>query len=102
MINPSGNGASGYKVVESQAVLRQVRRLGAGLIGQAARRRYTAALRLIRQRLRTNPREFGEYLHPLRSLQLDVYVGSIAPLAVRYGVHQQLKLVFVAEYTLMS
>ena len=101
MNTPSGNGASGYKVTESQAVLRQVRRLGASLTGQT-RRRYTAALRSIRQRLRTNPRGFGEYLHPLRNLQLDIYVGSIAPLAIRYGVHQHLKLVFVAEYILMA
>jgi hypothetical protein len=98
----SGNGASGYHVVESPAILREVRRLAAGLTDQTERRRYTSALRAIRQRLRTDPRGFGEFLHPLQWMRLDVYLGSIAPLAVRYGVHQEQKLVFVVNYYLLS
>ncbi len=102
MIGASGNGASGYQVVESPAILREVRRLAAGLTDQADRRRYVAALRAIRQRLRTDPRSFGEYLHALQWLRLDMYLGSIAPLVVRYGVHQERKLVFVVNYHLLS
>jgi hypothetical protein len=102
MIGASGNGASGYQVVESPAVLAEVRRLAAGLTDQAGRRRCAAALRAIRQRLRTDPREFGEYLHPLKWLRLDMYLGFIAPWTVRYGVHQERKLVFVASYHLLS
>jgi len=95
MIGASGNGASGYQVVESPAILREVRRLAAGLTDQADRRRYVAALR-------TDPRSFGEYLHALQWLRLDMYLGSIAPLVVRYGVHQERKLVFVVNYHLLS
>lgn len=102
MIGAGGNGVSGYQVVESPAVLAEVRRLVAGLSDPAARRRCAAALRVIRQRLRTDPRGFGEYLHPLKWLRLDVYLGSVAPWTVRYGVHQDRKLVFVADYHLLS
>jgi hypothetical protein len=102
MIGASGNGASGYQVVESPAVLADVRRLVAGLPDHAARLRCAAALRAIRQRLRSDPRGFGEYLHPLPGMRLDVYLGSIAPWIIRYGVHQERKLVFVAGYHLLS
>ncbi len=102
MIGASGNGASGYRVSESPAVVQEVRRLADGLTDAARRRRFVAALRSIRRQLHTNPLGFGEFLHPLWNLRLEVYIGAVAPLAVRYGVHRDRKLVFVVNYYLLS
>jgi hypothetical protein len=101
MTDAGGNGASGFQVVEFPFILAEVKRLALELPDQA-RRRCTAALRSIRQRLRSDPRGFGEYLHPLPGMRLDVYLGCVAPWAVRYGVHQERKLVFVTHYHLLS
>jgi hypothetical protein len=102
MTGVDGNGASGYRIVESEVILREVRRLHAGITDPAVRRRYTAALRTIRRRLRIDPREFGEYVYPLSTLQLDVFIAAVAPLPIYYGVHWERKLVIVKNYQLLS
>jgi hypothetical protein len=60
MTGATGNGASGYQVVESPAVVNEVRRFTSGLANPADRRRCAAALRAIRRQLRINPQSFGE------------------------------------------
>src|SRR5947209_5112322 len=98
MTSPTGNGAAGYQLVESPAVISQVNGLVAGLTNPAARRLCAAALRAIRQRLRTDPRGFGEHQYTLWGLRLDMHLGVIAPLSVRYGVHRDRNLVVVQVY----
>lgn len=102
MTGTGGNGAAGYQLVQSSAINQELRRLHAGLSDPSGRRRFTAALRAIRRRFRTDPRTFGEYLYPLHAIRQEVRLGVIAPLSVRFGVHWDLPLVFVVAYDLLS
>jgi hypothetical protein len=102
MTSTGGNGAAGYQLVQSSAINQELRRIFAGLSDAAAQRRFTAALRGIRRRLRTDPKTFGERLYPLYAIRQEVRLGAIAPLSVRFGVHWDLPLVFIVTYDLLS
>src|SRR5260370_25393359 len=58
-------------------------------------KQFLEALRAINDRLRNNPKGFGEPLYRLPSLKLVVYAAVLYPLAVHYGVHQEKPLVFL-------
>lgn len=82
-----------YRVIYSAAVLLRLRE-----IGQVARARgdgpiFLAALEALRQRLEVYP-QFGEPLHDLVQGNGQVYVGIIRPISIRYGVREDLRMVF--------
>ena len=52
-------------------------------------------IQLIDERLRTQPREFGDPLATLVGLELDLFSRGVKPLIVYYGVHRNKRLVFV-------
>ncbi len=64
--------------------------------------RLSAALRRIVSRLQKDPFSFGEPLYRLTTLNLQVRKGVIAPVAVIYGVHDELPLVLISGFKVLS
>src|SRR5712692_1861449 len=102
MSRGDSNGAAGYQVTYPVAVLQEVKRLGTGLSDIEEKRRFTAALRMIRMRLRTDPLDFGEHKYPLPHLQLKVRTASVRPVFVKYAVHDERRWVLVLECKLFG
>jgi hypothetical protein len=65
----------------------------AGLIAKCG-----TALKNIEERLRTEPSELGEIIGRLPLSKLDLYVGSVPPLTVRFAIHQEVPEIFVHKF----
>lgn len=63
---------------------------------------FLAALRRVSERLQRDPTVFGEPLYRLPELKLVMYQGAVLPLLVNYGVHEELPLVFVRSFVVLS
>jgi hypothetical protein len=63
---------------------------------------FFTAFREIADRLHRDPLNFGETLYCLPALRLIVHQAAIAPLAVVFGIHQDLPLVFIKGFKLMA
>ncbi len=96
------NGAAGYQLSYSAAVVQKLRRLRAGLSDPDEVRKFTAALQIIITRLRSDPLVFGEHRHPLPNLQVTVRAAVVGRLFVRYAVHNHLPLVFALNFKLLG
>ena len=55
----------------------------------------TAAMRRIFERLRQDPRQFGDPLYPFRKMRMTVYNASLPPLYVEFGVHDDQPVVVI-------
>jgi hypothetical protein len=53
------------------------------------------AMRQIRERLRIDPREFGEPMYRLPSMRMLVRCAAVGPLYVEYGVHDIERVVVI-------
>lgn len=91
-----------YRLVFSQAVRRRMQELYLSAKRQGRATESAAAVRICLAHLRGTPLEFGEPTHHLRALELEMRNGVVSPLAVRYGVHRQRRLVFIQEFTLLG
>jgi hypothetical protein len=101
-MTPSGGNGAGYRVVYPEGVRQQVRNMRASLPSVEARRRFDHTVRTIHQRLRNDPLVFGEPVRHLDAAQLNLRLGGVAPLVVRFAVHDTRPLVFVVEVFLLS
>jgi len=96
--------AGNFRVVYSRRVQNSV----ADLIQCIARddkdlaRSVVDAVKTIDERLRENPREFGEVRYRLERLQLEMRVAVVRPIAVQFGVHVTQKIVFVSKHDLLD
>jgi hypothetical protein len=91
---PSG-GVPPYRVVYSQRCREATTDL---LTRAAARQRFAEvalALRGIHTRLQWIPLDFGEPLRDFVHLHMKIFIGALAPLAVRYGVDEANRIVYV-------
>jgi hypothetical protein len=64
--------------------------------------RFIEALRVIAQRLRTDPMVFGELQYRLPALKLSVRQAIVSPLVVDYAVHDERPLVFNRGFKVLS
>jgi len=60
------------------------------------------AFRQIIERLRNEPESFGEPLYRLPALHLRVAQAVVLPLVVVFGIHEELPLVFIRGFKVMS
>jgi hypothetical protein len=95
-MNPSDD--SGYQVSISGAVRELLIRLTDTATASGLRDEFLAALRLISERLRTDPVSFGEEVFDLSGLRLTVKVGVVLPIAVEFAVYPDRRLVFVRTF----
>ena len=96
------NGAVGYQVIYSAAILQELKRLRATLSDTEAIRGFAAALRTIHARLRRDPTVFGEPRHRLPNSPVVIRAAAVAPVFVSYGVHEERRIVFVREFKLLG
>lgn len=61
-----------------------------------------AALRVIRDRLESDPGEFGEPLYHVASLRMSIRCAAVAPLYVEYGLHDEKPVVVIRRYLAMG
>jgi len=64
--------------------------------------KFISSLRQVHDRLRTDPKDFGEPLYRLPALRLTVFQAVVAPLVVIYGVHEEKSLVLVQTFKILS
>lgn len=62
---------------------------------------FRADLLHVFERLRESPREWGDPLLSLKKMKMIMYRGIHAKIAVTYGVHDRLPLVFVSTIDLI-
>lgn len=72
-------------------------------IGEEARaaglhKQFLASIRMVSDRLRFNPLQFGEEIFDLKALKLTVRVGVALPVAVEFGVYLEQHLVIVRSF----
>jgi len=84
-----------YRVSLSGRVYEKVRELAAEASARGDGAAFLAALREFHRRLRIYP-QFGDPLIDLRQAAGQIRIGIVPPLAMRYGVLEERRQVFVA------
>jgi hypothetical protein len=83
-----------YKVVYSERVRQRLKELGAEAVRRGDGEQFVAALKEFHRRLCIYP-QFGEPFLDLVAEAGQIYNGIVRPLAMRYGVHEERRLVMV-------
>jgi hypothetical protein len=101
-MTPHGGNGMTYRLSASSLVRQALRELlirasAAGIDADVIR-----AVKIIRERLTHDPLGFGEPLYQLPTGKLEVRLGAVPPLSVRYAVHQEQPLVFLLAVTPLS
>ena len=60
------------------------------------------AWRSIMERLRTDPLAFGELVRPFHHLKLKLHVGSVYPVTVQFGIHEEVPMVIIVKVKLAT
>lgn len=101
-MNSQNNGQTEFRVVLVGNVKADLRRFHQELMLRGKGTDFLVVMQQVHDRLRHDPRNFGEEQYRLPALKCLVYKGIIAPLAVSYGVHDELPIVFVNIAKLLS
>ena len=98
-----GNGVpQPYAVSMSPLQRERLLQLHAKADAQNRGKQFLSALREIFQRLRQQPRSFGEALFKLTVLKLEIRTAAVHPLVVDYGVHLEKNLVLIQGFKLLD
>jgi hypothetical protein len=97
-----GNGKQRYTFVLLANVIADLKQFHAELMPKGEGEDYLQVLARIDERLRSSPREFGEPVYRLPALSLQVYQAVLRPVAITYGVHDKLPIVFVRVAPLLT
>jgi hypothetical protein len=89
------NGLTPYRVVYSERVRTDLLRLAARARARGLGPSFLTALKEIDQRLRIYP-QFGQPLCDLNLEPVQIWIGVVPPLVVRYSLDEQRRLVIVA------
>ena len=98
---PSENGHL-FEIVVSQHNLNILKQIQAEEIKKGKGKQFLDALRALNDRLRNDPKGFGEALYRLPALNQVVYVAVVTPLIVHYGIHEEKPLVFIRWFQATS
>jgi hypothetical protein len=98
----SSNGDPYYGVHCSKATLDSIKLLHNKASDLDIGEQFVDAIRTINERLRYEPIRFGEPLYHLPTKEGLVCLGSVAPLAVRYAVYEDKRLVFILRVWLLT
>ncbi len=85
-----------YRVSYSDYVLQRLRALGNEATQRGDGPQFAAALKEFDRRLRIFP-QFGEPCMDLTAVSGQIYKGFVRPLAMKYAVHEDRRLVLVGE-----
>jgi len=90
-----GNGQRRHRISMAAGVADVIKDLTRRAIEAGIEARVLAALKVIGQRLESEPARFGEALFHLEAARLQVRMGIENPLVVYYALHQDQPWVFV-------
>jgi hypothetical protein len=96
-----GSNGMPWKIIGSELVLRSIRALQRWAAREGWGGEMLRVLREIRDRLLSDPKEFGEPLYHLDALSLEIRTASVRPLIIEFGVHETRPLVFIQEVKLL-
>src|SRR6266849_2141304 len=99
MSTPNG---SVYQLVPSGHLGDQLKELHRRAKDKGHATRILSAVKRIVALLRTEPLRFGESRFTLHNLNLEVRVGAVEPVVVRYAVHKERRIVFVRDFLPLS
>jgi len=102
MTRPSNGKPLEFRVSFSGAIAKVIDELRYEAFLSGRLEQFNRAWRVILQRLRSDPSNFGELIQPFVHLKLKTFVGSVYPLTVRFGVHEDLPIVFIAKVVLAA
>jgi hypothetical protein len=91
----ASESAAPYRLVYSEAVKRCLRELSDAAFSRGDGPVFTAALKEFDRLLRLYP-QFGDPLSDLQAGGGQVRLGIIRPISMRYGVNENLRIVFCA------
>ncbi|MFO0965600.1 MAG: hypothetical protein U0793_08460 [Gemmataceae bacterium] len=97
-----GNGQPIFRLSLFPGVPAQIRALDEQATARGIQDVFRAKLAEVNRRLQTNPREFGEPASYYANAKLMVRHAALAPVYVRYAVHQEQSVVFVLEVKLLG
>lgn len=98
-MTPHGGNGMTYRLSASGLVREALRELVTRAAAVGVDADVIRAVRSIRERLIHDPLGFGEPLYQLPTGKLEVRLGAVPPLSVRYAVHQEQPLVFLLAVT---
>jgi hypothetical protein len=102
-MSSQGNGQPGfYEVRLSEQTANGIKQQYMLALELGKGQQFLDALRIIRERLRTNPQQLGEPLFRLPVLKLLVFHGIVNPVVFDYGIHQERPLVFLRGVKLLQ
>jgi hypothetical protein len=96
------NPAEPYHFAPTAEQLKKLRSWAerANALGRKAE--FLAALKIIYQKLTTEPLTWGDPLHRLNQLGLQVYHRVCSPFHVAYAVDEERRIVYIKKFTLLS
>jgi hypothetical protein len=97
-----GNGGPLYQVYCSGAVAESIREVHQQATREGRGQAMVDAFRRAVERLRQEPKKFGEGLYRLPALRMQVRTALIRPLALDFAVCLDRPLVFIKGVTLLS
>ena len=91
-----------YRIESSAATRASLREIIREAFRQGIGDEVCRLARKIMARLATDPLIYGEPLHRLRHLELEIRVAIESPLAVRYGVDPKRRVVYIKSFHLSA
>jgi hypothetical protein len=102
MPGAEGTGTPPFRLVYSEAVRDEVRRLGAAASDMGNTAPFLASLKALQERMSRDPLDFGEPLHDFKHVELQVRAGGHGQLFVRYAVDADRGLVYPLRFRLFG
>jgi hypothetical protein len=102
MTGPKNGHSGAFRVTMSGNTAQVLKQFHSRAIARGVGSKFLAAFRIIEQRLRTDPVEFGEPLYRLAALELVVCHAAVTPLVVDYAVHESRRLVFIRGFKILE
>ena|SRR5436190_4012316 len=96
-MTPMNGQPEHFKVTNSGQVIEEIKRARKRALELGISAGFRAALQRIYDRLRENPRDFGEPLFDYRNSPFQFWLAVAVPLAVQFVVHHDQRLVVIRK-----
>ncbi|MCI0684400.1 MAG: hypothetical protein L0Y71_19995 [Gemmataceae bacterium] len=94
----TGNGQRArFSVSYSGKIVKVIQELRFEAFLKGQQSRFDAAWDAIMERLQADPWAFGEVIQPYPHLKMKEHVGSVHPITVVFGIHEELPMVVISK-----
>lgn len=102
MTNQSNGSPHPYDVSISKKVADEIKAVIEKARLAGITKKVIAALRLIHERLRSNPLEFGEFRFHWSKAKCRCHVAVVEPVAIQFSIHDEKPVVFLTKVHLLG